>query len=128
MAERVDDWELVNPADPVVHRHRNRGSLWLVDGELNYVPAASLSELIAMKKCISEIGQPKAPEPAKPAAPIVEFPKWVRPHESWVLHPSGPPFVEGYKFSVDRDTDVLSVLVKDRADEQRVTAPKQWKK
>jgi hypothetical protein len=127
MAERTSDWELVN-SEPAVYRHRGRGSLWVVGRELLYVPGATLTDVIALKKSVDEIGKPVAAEPVKPAAPIVEYPKWVQPHASWVSHPSGPPFVEGYKFSVDRDTDVLSVLVKDRADEQRVMAVKGWKK
>ena len=73
------------------------------------------------------IGKPVVVEPVKPP-PFIEFPKWIVPHEFWISHPSGPPFVEGYKFSVDRDTNVLSVLVKDRADEQKVTAVKGWRK
>ena len=128
MAERTSDWELVNSEQPEVYRHRGRGNLWVIDGDLHYIPGASLSDLIAMKRSIANIGKPAEPEPVKPAPPFFEFPKWVQPHPSWVSHPSGPPFVETHKFSVNRDTNVVSVYVLDRADEQRVMAPKLWRK
>jgi hypothetical protein len=126
MSEKSTNWEQVH-SDPLIFRHRNRGNPWLVNNQLLFVPGLSLSDLIALTKSIEDAGKPVVVEPVKPP-PFVEFPKWVVPHPSWISHPSGPPFVEGYKFSVNRDTDVLSVYVKDRADEQRVMAPKQWKK
>ena len=104
VAERTSDWEQVNSVPPV-WRHRGRGSLWVVGEQLVYLPDASLSDVVALMKSVGEIGKPVVVEPVKPAAPIVEYPKWVQPHPSWISHPSGPPFVEGYKFSVDRDTE-----------------------
>jgi hypothetical protein len=126
VAEKSTNWEQVHP-DPLIFRHRNRGNLWLVNKQLFFVPGLSLNDLIALTKSIDDAGKPAVVEPVKPP-PFVAYPKWVQPHASWISHPSGPPFVEGYKFSVDRDTDVVSVYVRDRAEEQRVMAAKGWKK
>ena len=64
MAERTSDWELVN-AEPAVYRHRGRGSLWVVGQELLYVPGATLSDVIALKKSVDEIGKPPPAEPVE---------------------------------------------------------------
>jgi hypothetical protein len=127
VAEKSTNWEKVHP-DPLIFRHLNRGNLWLVNKQLLFVPGLSLSDLIALTKSTEDAGKPVVEEAKAPAAAPVPYPKWVVPHESWISHPSGPPFVEGYKFSVDRDSNVVSVYAKDRADEQRLMAPKQWKK
>ena len=126
MTEKSSNWEKVHQ-DPLIFRHRNRGSLFLVNKQLLFVPGLSLKDLVELTSSIADAGKPVVVEPVKPP-PYVEFPKWVKVHESWISHPSGPPWVDGYKFSVDRDTNVVSAYAVDRAAEQRLTAPKQWKK
>ena len=91
MAERTSDWELVNAAAPAVYRHRGRGNLWVIDGELTYVPGATLADVIALVKSIDEIGKPVVVEPVKPP-PFVEFPKWVVVHEFLDFAPERPAF------------------------------------
>jgi hypothetical protein len=127
MAETTSDWEQIN-VDPAVYRHRNRGSLWVVNQQLVYLPGASLSDLLALQKSIAEIGKPVVVEPVKPP-PFVAYPKWVIPNASWISYPGdGPAWVEGFKFSIDRDSSVVSVLVNNAAEEARVKAVKGWSK
>ena len=129
MAERTSDWELVH-AVPPVWRHRGRGSLWVVDRQLVYLPSASLSDLLALQKSVAELGKPPPAEPVKPA-PVVEkheFPRFVTPHPSHIVGNVPNIYVDGLKFSIDRDSSAVSVMVKDAAEERRLLSPKQWKK
>jgi hypothetical protein len=126
MAERTSDWEQVN-AEPPVYRHRGRGSLWVVGRELLYVPGATLSDVIALKKSVDEIGKPPPPEPAKPVPPERhDYPRWIVPHSSHITQLDHEPniWVEGFKFDVNRDTGAVTVLVRNEVEEARALAPK----
>jgi hypothetical protein len=126
MAERTSDWEQVN-AEPPVYRHRGRGSLWVVGRELLYVPGATLSDVIALKKSVDEIGKPVAAEPVKPAPPERhDFPRWLVPHSSHIVQLDPVPniVVPGFKFDVNRDTGAVTVLVRNEVEEARALAPK----
>ena len=122
----MSDWEPVN-ADPLIFRNRNRGGLWLVDGKLQNIPGVSLGDLIALQKSIDEINNPPAAEPAKPAPPERhDYPRWIVPHESHITQLNNAPniFVSGFKFDVNRDTNVVTVLVRNETEEARALAPK----
>ena len=126
MAERTSDWERVH-TDPAVWRHRGRGSLWVVGHELLYVPSASLADIVALKKSVDDLGKPPSAEPAKPVPPERhDFPRWIVPHDSHVTHLNNAPsvFVPGFKFDVNRDTNVVTVLVRNETEEARALAPK----
>ena len=126
----ASDWERTHVELPI-YRHRNRGNLWLVQGKPLFLPGASLTDVVGLLKSIDEVNNPPAVKPVKPA-PVVQqhsYPRFVAPHSSWVEYPNGDkPFVEGYKFSVGRDDNVVSVYVTNAADERRLLSPKQWKK
>ena len=126
MAERVSDWERVN-VEPPVWRHRGRGSLWVVGEQLVYLPGASLSDLLALKKSVAELGKPPPAEPVKPAPPERhDYPRWIVPHPSHVTQLDHAPnvFVPGFKFDVNRDTNVVTVLVRNETEESRALAQK----
>ena len=124
--ERTSDWELVN-SEPSVWRHRGRGSLWVVGHELLYVPGASLGDIIGLRKSVDELGKPPPAEPTKPA-PVErhDFPRWIVPHDSHVMHLNNAPniFVPGFKFDVNRDTNIVTVYVRNEVEEARALAPK----
>ena len=126
MAERTSDWEQVN-TEPPVWRHRGRGSLWVVSGELLYVPSASLADIVALKKSVDELGKPPPAEPAKPT-PVErhDYPRWIEPHPSHVTQLNNAPnvVVPGFKFDQNRDTGVVTVLVRNEVEEARALAPK----
>jgi hypothetical protein len=126
MAEVTADWERVHPA-PAVWRHRRRGSLWVIGEQLVYLPAASLSDLLALQKSIAELGKPPPAEPAKPAPPERhDYPRWIVPHPSHVTQLDHAPniVVPGFKFDVNRDTGAVTVLVRNEVEEARALAPK----
>ena len=126
MAERTSDWERVN-SEPPVWRHRGRGNLWVVGRELLYVPGASLGDIIGLRKSVDELGKPPPAEPVKPA-PVErhDYPRWIVPHPSHVTQLDHAPsvFVPGFKFDVNRDSGVVSVLVRNEVEEARALAPK----
>ena len=53
MAEKTADWERTH-VDLPIYRHRNRGSLWLVDGKLLFLPGASLSDVVGLVKSVDD--------------------------------------------------------------------------
>jgi hypothetical protein len=126
MAERTSDWEQVN-AEPAVYRHRVRGSLWVVGHELLYVPGATLTDVIALRRSVDELGKPPPAEPAKPSPPERhDYPRWITPHPSHIVQLDHAPniVVPGFKFDVNRDTGAVSVLVRNEVEEARALAPK----
>jgi hypothetical protein len=128
MAERTSDFELVNSDDPVIHRHRNRG-LWLIDRQWPplSLAGATLTDVIALKKSVDELSKPPPAEPIKVAPPERhDFPRWIVPHSSHVTQLDHAPniIVPGFKFDVNRDTGVVSVLVRNETEEARALAPK----
>jgi hypothetical protein len=127
----VSDWERTHVELPI-YRNRRRGGLWLVKGKLLFLPGASLNDLVALVQSVDEINNPPAAEPSN-LPPVVEkhdFPRFVTPHPSRVEYFSGgAPVVEGFKkIDINRDTGIISVLVRDAAEEARLTAIKGWKK
>lgn len=72
-----------------------------------------------------ELGHLVGIEQAPPkAAALAEYPKWVRPHESHVVHdPQDRPIVPGFDFHVDR-AGVVTVLVRDEGHEAEAVAEK----
>jgi hypothetical protein len=126
MSERVEDWEKVH-TDPSVWRHRGRGSLWVVGHELLYVPGATLTDIIALRKSVDELGKPPPAEPAKPAPPERhDFPRWITPDSSHITQLDHEPniWVEGFKFDTNRDSGITMVYVRNETEEARALAPK----
>ena len=125
MAERASDWEQVN-TEPAVWRHRGRGSLWVVGHELLYVPGATLTDVIALKKSVAELGKPPPAEPIKVPVERHDYPRWIEPHPSHITQLNNAPniFVSGFKFDQNRDTGIVTVLVRNETEELRALAPK----
>lgn len=126
VSELVDDWELVH-SDPDVYRHRRRGGLWVLktdQAQLVYLPGASLSDLLAMKKAIEQIGKPVAAAPVEPPVEQHDYPRLVIPNSSHVVGDPPNIYIEGLKFNIDRDSGLISVMVRDAAEERRMLAPK----
>ena len=70
-ARKLSDWELVNPADPVVYRHRAVACGLLISSWF-FFPAPRSADLLRCKDLSPRLGKPAAAEPVKPP-PFVEF-------------------------------------------------------
>jgi len=65
----------------------------------------------------------KEPDPV----PYIDYPKWVTPDASWLVHDKHDPdkkSVPGYENHVNRDDGVLTIKVVDAAEEHKVTKAK----